>query len=285
MYSSQITRLHPAAFIILIDRSGSMSEKITGPRRRAAKSDFVASATNLILSELVHRSRREEGIRDYFDLAVLGYSGDGVESLISPKGKFARPSILAQSDVPLKTVLRETVMPDGNTLISTGTFKSWIQPKASGNTPMYAALQEAYSLASGWCNRHSNMESFPPVIFNITDGEASDCDSCGFLDVSDRIKSLATNDGNVLLLNIHISSGEDADEIIFPASPVELPLSKHASLLYEASSVMPECFRNSICDIKEVVPSSDNFRGMSFNTSITDLIAMLSIGSMSISMA
>ena len=33
--------------------------------------------TNRLLFELIERARRSDEVRDYYDIAVLGYSGDG----------------------------------------------------------------------------------------------------------------------------------------------------------------------------------------------------------------
>lgn len=93
MYSARISRKTPALFVILIDQSGSMEEPTTLYGKSVSKAEAVATTVNMLIGELLHRSRREEGYRDYFDIAVLGYHDEVVEPLLC-KGKrlFVKPS-------------------------------------------------------------------------------------------------------------------------------------------------------------------------------------------------
>ena len=68
MYSARISRNSPAAFIILIDQSGSMAETVVIDRKEVVKAKAVAFIVNMLIAELLNRSRREEGYRDYFDI-------------------------------------------------------------------------------------------------------------------------------------------------------------------------------------------------------------------------
>jgi len=76
MYTQSITRNHRTAFILAIDGSGSMAESILFRGRCMTKAEAVATITNDLLFELVERARRSDGVRDYYDIAVIGYSGD-----------------------------------------------------------------------------------------------------------------------------------------------------------------------------------------------------------------
>ena len=140
MYSARISRKSPALFVILIDQSGSMEEPTSLYGRTVSKAEAVAATVNMLLGELLHRSRREEGYRDYFDIAVLGYHGERVEPLLS-KGKrlVVKPSELYERDTPRRQVQRERRLPDGRTLFSVVEQREWIAPFAEGQTPMYAA--------------------------------------------------------------------------------------------------------------------------------------------------
>ena len=52
-----------------------MSDKMSSGK---SKAEFVADALNRTLANLVTRCTRAEGVRDYFDVGVLGYGGNGV---------------------------------------------------------------------------------------------------------------------------------------------------------------------------------------------------------------
>ena len=120
------------------------------------------------------------------------------------------------------------------------------------------------------------------MVFNITDGEASDCDEAGLEEVAARIRQVGTSDGNTLLMNIHISSDLSKTPVVFAADEKELPDQRYARLLYRISSEMPPLYRESIAALRGC--PSGTFRGMSYNASMTDLIGMMNIGSVSVSL-
>lgn len=281
MYSARITRLNPTAFIFLIDQSGSMEEKMIFGQSTMTKAEAVAMVTNMLIRELVNRCRREEGVLDYFDIAAIGYSADDATMLLGGRDSFVKPSELAMRPCRTRTFMRERVLPDGKTVITNDQIKYWIEPKAEGSTPMRSALEKALLLAGRWCRKAENRTSYPPTIFNITDGEASDGDYEILTGIAGQIKALRTEDGNALLININLSSGEDGRTVIFPCSPDELPETRYTQMLYDMSSVMPEEYTESILQLRGG-EANGPLRGMSHNTSISDLVSMLNVGSRSI---
>lgn len=245
------------------------------------KADAVALVTNMMISELIYRCRREIGVADYFDIAVLGYCADKVEQMLDPKRLFVKPSELLLKNCPKRCIERERRLPNGRSVITTTEQICWIASKAEGNTPMLAALNRAYTMALSWCSKAKNKKSYPLTIFNITDGEASNTDTNALLSISEKIKDIKTEDGNVLFINIHISNSTDSRTVIFPNSPQELPHNKYAQTLFDMSSIMPDVYDRTINEVRAECADAP-FRGMSFNTSITDLISMMNIGSMSV---
>ena len=118
-----------------------MEEPTTLYGKSVSKAEAVATTVNMLIGELLHRSRREEGYRDYFDIAVLGYHDEVVEPLLC-KGKrlFVKPSELYERDTPRLQIQRERKLPDGRTLFSVVEQREWITPFAQGQTPMHAAF-------------------------------------------------------------------------------------------------------------------------------------------------
>ncbi len=279
MYTQSITRTHRTAFILLIDGSGSMSEEILFRGRRMTKAEVVASITNGLLFELVERARRSDGVRDYYDLSVLTYSGDDEVYSLLPEGReMISVAELAAGEIPMKRELVEYRMPDGSTSLRELPVPDWIAAEAAGQTPMHQALDEAYEIAAAWCRDPLHAESFPPTVFNITDGEATDCDEEGLRSICERLRSLRTCDGNVLLINIHIAADDSQQSVFFPTEEEANYPNRYASVLYDCSSPMPEVFNEAIREAKGpgALPP---FRGMSYNASAEQLIAMLNIGS------
>ena len=280
-YTQSITRRHRTAFVLAIDQSGSMVEELEFRGRRTSKAAAVAEVANSLLSELLLRATREGEVRDYYDIAVVGYSGEGVHSLLSADETFVPVSALRNAVRNTRRVSVERRLPDGQPAFNEVTVSEWIAPAASGQTPMYEALLYVHDLVEAWCRRPEHRESFPPLVFNITDGEATDCDDAELRAVAGQIKSLRTADGNVLLVNIHIAAGDTPRTVFFPSAEEASYPNRYAEVLYDCSSPMPEVFNEAIREAKGpgVLPP---FRGMSFNASAEELITMLNIGSISV---
>src|SRR5438046_8804564 len=84
-------------------------------------------------------------------------------------------------------------------------FPIWVKPKAGGGTPMCGALRRARDLAEYWAYQHP--DSYPPVIVNVTDGEATDGDPTG---IAQEIYGIATNDGKAMIFNVYCTRHSDA---------------------------------------------------------------------------
>jgi hypothetical protein len=147
-YVAEISRNNPTCFIFLIDQSASMVDPIGGevPERKA---DVVADALNRLLRELAIRCAKEEGVRDYFHVAVLGYGGRSVKSALG--GALRGQDMIPISQVaehPLHIEQRERLQPDGaGGVIKLNTdFPIWLEPQANGATPMCQALEYAQQL-------------------------------------------------------------------------------------------------------------------------------------------
>ena len=282
MYSQSITHVRPTAFVLLIDASGSMNEPIEFRGKQRSKAQAVTTICNELLFELIERAHRNHTIRNYYDVAILAYGGaDTVRPLLSPRIEWIPITEIARFKPSHQVEQIEFRLPNGKSVLRSIASPRWIQFEAQGQTPMCEALRTARDLLQEWCLDPLHANSFPPIVFNITDGEATDADEEELRDVTQQIKRLNVPDGNVLLIHIHITSLPNKEAKIFP-SPKEIPLEvRHARLLYTCSSVMPDLFTPAIRNIKglEYLPP---FRGMGYNASPNHLITLLNIGSVSV---
>ncbi len=94
-YSAEISRTNPTCFLFLIDQSGSMADAVPNQPNRK-KADAVADAINRLLQNLVIRCAKEEGVRDYFYVGVIGY-GNTVGPAFS--GPLAAKELVSISEV------------------------------------------------------------------------------------------------------------------------------------------------------------------------------------------
>ena len=277
-YTASITRKTPTAFIFLLDQSGSMNELTVFDSIRQTKAEALSTATNLLLDELLDRSHRCNGINDYYHIAILGYSGEGVHDILNG---FATPSQLEQYSIPTLSVMRDRRLPNGTTITTTTRHRQWVKPVATGMTPMYEVLNRALVLADNFCSQEQFRQCYPPTIFNITDGEATDATDSQLLGIAQQIRNIGTTDGSVILANMNLSKSDGECSILFPSSAEELPQERYARLLYEMSSTMPERCHNDIMHLRPDIVSGP-FRAMSYNATISDIVAMLNIGTISL---
>jgi hypothetical protein len=231
-YTAEITRINPTAFLFVVDQSGSMDEKMeTGQ----SKAEFVADVLNKTLYQLVTRCRRAEGVRNYFDVGVLAYGGNGVQSGFA--GALATGIIHPLADIernPLRIDDRTRRVPDmaGGLVEQSVKFPVWFEPVNTGGTPMCAALSKTAEVLVQWCDTHP--QSYPPTIIHATDGQSTDGDP---EQIAEHLRLISTDDGQCLLFNLHIDASH-TQPVMFPSSETGLP-DLYSRLLFRMSSNFP----------------------------------------------
>jgi hypothetical protein len=270
-YQAEISRSNPTCFLFLLDQSGSMSDPFAGGAGRS-KADELATIINRLLASLVIRCSKDEGVRDYFDVGVFGYGGAHVKpalSCLAGNGPVVPISRLAEE--PLRVEDRLQKVPDGagGLVEQSVKFPIWVEPHADGGTPMTDALRQAHGTLGAWVRQHS--QAFPPIIFNITDGEATDGDPSS---AAAQLRALATDDGPALLFNVHLSERR-APAVEFPASDETLPDS-FARRLFSMSSELPPHLQAAAR--QEGYDAGDGTRGFVFNADAAAVIQFLDIG-------
>src|SRR4051812_30290961 len=81
-YAAEISRTNPSCFLFMVDQSGSMAEAFGAGDPLRPKAQGVADAINRLLQNLVIKCAKNEGIRDYYHVGVIGY-GERVGSAFS----------------------------------------------------------------------------------------------------------------------------------------------------------------------------------------------------------
>ena len=271
MYTAQISRDNPTCFLFLIDQSLSMAQSLGGEAGGGSKADMSADALNRSLETLVGRCTKNDGIRRYFQVGVIGYGPNVGPAFV---GALAGQELVWIDDIGknarIEARRRKEYDGAGGLVEVPFDLRVWFEPVASNNTPMCQALWQAHTLLEVWMSEHPT--AFPPVVINITDGEATDGDP---YPASEAIRELATEDGNVLLLNLHLSS-MPVKVVPFPDSEEGLP-DQYARLLFRMSSSLAPIMRATAREYGYSVP--EDARGFVFNAHIEDVIQFLDIGS------
>ena len=86
-----------------------------------------------------------------------------------------------------------------------------------------------------------------------------------------------TNDGNVILFNIHISANK-AVCVTCPASKDEVSFSSLATTMYEMSSLLPMRYSDRIADLRKDGTPNNRYTAMSINADMSTLIQLMDIG-------
>ncbi len=269
-YSAEISRVTPSCFLFLIDQSGSMSDPFGGQLGRK-KAEGVADAINRLLQNLVIKCNKSEGVRDYYHVGVIGYGRQVAPALGGALTGRDLVPISEIADAPLRIEQRVKKVDDGagGLVDQTIKFQVWFEPVADGTTPMCQALELARQTIGTFIERYPNC--YPPIIINITDGEATDGDP---EPPSATLRSLASTDGPVLFFNAHVSSRPD-HPIEFPCSETQLP-DDYARRLFRMSSTLPPPIQEAAR--REEMQITDETRGFVFNADLVAVIRFLDIG-------
>src|ERR1700677_586979 len=113
-YVAEVSRTNPSCFLFLIDQSGSMQQPFPSDEGKKPKSEGLADAINRLLQNLVIKCAKSEGIRDYYEVGVIGSGGTGVAPAFGGKvaGKELVPiSVIGKS--PIRVEERTRRMDDG----------------------------------------------------------------------------------------------------------------------------------------------------------------------------
>lgn len=258
LYSKKVGADSPGFILFVVDQSGSMNADWPGSQlpQPVAKAAALADIINGAIRDIGGRSVKGNEISPRCDLAIIGYGGGGVNSQWG--GSLAGKDIVSIKEVipnPIGEDDKVDQMPDGRGgLVDVEKkVKYWLDPKADGGTPMGLALAEARRLTEQWLRDPLHQRSFPPVVIHVTDGLPQDEQSA--IKEAEGIRQLRTEEGNVLVINIHLPESVSYP-IAFPVSSADLPPGNAAAnLLFAMSSTLPGEMLGSATDSQLPVKS------------------------------
>ena len=249
-------RSSPICFLFLVDQSGSMIKPFAQESDKT-KAQWVADAVNRILWKLVLRSTR--GARVVYDECYIGIIGYGNRVGSSLGGALAEQGLVPVSAIashPLRMETRIRINYDDAEAV-VEKFPVWLEAVADGKTPMCEALRQARFTVEEFAQAFP--ESFPPVVVNITGGEATDGNP---EPLAAELRSVASEDGNVLLFNVYVSA-TSAQPVQYPAEESCLPDDHFSRMLFRMSSPLPHSMLLDAYGTKLAVPAGA--RGFVFN--------------------
>jgi hypothetical protein len=271
-YTAEISRGNPTCFLFLVDQSRSMSKTLGREPQR--KSQIVADAMNRLVQALVLRCAKGTAVLDRYYIGVVGY-GEHVRSALG--GFLAGQTLVAISEIanqPLRVENRKKKVSDGTGgLIEQNVkFPVWFEATADNGTPMCQAFVMAREIVGEFVRLHPHC--FPPIIINITDGEASDGTPQQVEAAAAAVQSIASQDGNALLFNMHLSTTSERP-IEYPFQEESLP-DEYSRLLFRMSSLLPPPMQDLARREGFAIKSAS--RGYVFNANLVSLVQFLDIG-------
>ena len=278
-YTAQITRNTPTAFIFLVDHSVSMQQTTTLFGEEMTMAEAAARIVNNQINELVLRCVKMGDTRHYYDIAVVGYGEkaySGWQGELEGR-KFVSPEEL-KAHPYTKIVTRKEVRTRSGVQVKEVEQVQWVSARHDGHwTHYHEAFDYARDQLSDWMIDHHEKDCYPPTVIHITDGEFNHASKEGVVQKANELKSMFTNDGNVILFNIHFTADLDAESVACPITKDELGGDHYAETLFELSSLLPERYN---ADISRCLNDSRPGRhvAMGMNADATTLIKLMDIG-------
>ena len=278
-YTAQITRNTPTAFIFLVDQSVSMKRMTNLYGEEISLAEAVARIVNKQIYDLILRCVKMDDVRHYFDIAVIGYGHEvysGWNGTLSGRD-FVSPEEIKNNPYK-KITVREEVRTRKGTQVKEVEKNQWLVAKCDGHwTHVHQAFEKAKQLLDKWMVEHHDKDCYPPTIINITDGQFNHATKEQIVQQANELKSMFTNDGNVLLWNIHITPN-GVDQVLLPVGKAELKGDKYSELLYDMSSLLPERYNADIEQKMNINAGKDRHVAMSVNVDTSRLMQLMDIG-------
>lgn len=278
-YTAQITRNTPTAFIFLVDHSVSMEQKTSLYGEEMTMAEAAARIVNSQINELVLRCVKMGETRHYYDIAVVGY---GVEAYSGWQGElegrdFVSPEELKNHPFTRIVTRKETRTRKGMQIKEVEQVQ-WVSARHDGSwTHYHEAFDYTKRLLDEWMKDHHDKDCYPPTIIHVTDGWFNHATKDEVVQKANELKEMFTNDGNVILFNIHFTSDLHADSVACPISKDEMKGDGYAETLFELSSLLPERYNQDIARcLNDTRPGRHVAMGV--NADATTLIKLMDIG-------
>ena len=269
-YTAEISRLNPGCFLFLVIQCMTLPHE-------------SADAVNRIVDTLSQRCSSGMDVRDYFHIGVLGFStrlfGTGIKTTYALPGTSPeRPFLPISKVVEVADIEERQVREDyggGEIVEVTRRMPVWLKHHNGGLDPMCAMLRSVEPALAEWIGQHP--DSYPPIVIIICDGYATDGNPLGD---AERIKSLRTNDGNVLLFTVHLSHNNQSRPTLFPSREDGLLSlgegTDDSKMMFRMASVLPEGSRRAANSLG--FAADENSRGLVLNADAVALAQFLDIG-------
>ncbi|GEM_PF-1215537 len=224
-YQRKVERAHPNLIVMILDDSGSMSANLA--ETSDSRFRLVEQNTETILRELLARSTVVTGeshsIKARYYLDVIKY-GSKVE-------------LWSEEELDIGAAVRKFA--DAGKTFGLGGHL--------GGTDAAAAFQAALPRLQKALETSRFKDSFPPMIFHLTDGEShTDAEPA-----ARQMMNLSSSDGNALVINAYIGTStalsyHDHTDFAGYVSEEEVGPNPDNLRLFRMSSIIPRTIRQNL---------------------------------------
>lgn len=228
-YERKVERAHPALIAMILDDSGSMSSGLPGSND--PRFQWVERYSGVILKELLARCMEVSGetptVKPRYYLDVIKY-GTTVETWQTGSD--------ANEEIDIGTAAKKFT-DNGNLGLGA----------SLGGTDTAAAFQFALTRLEKALQKERFQNSFPPIVFHLTDGEShTDAEP-----IAQQMMNLSSSDGSVLIVNGYIGTSTQLSykgPNDFPGYLTEQEIGNNPDnlRLFRMSSVMPSTMRANL---------------------------------------
>lgn len=258
-----ISRETPGLFVFLIDQSQSMSGRFGSTD--FSKAQAVAFTVNQTIHNLILNCMPYGEVEDYYHFAAIGYGG--AEARLAFGGKIEGLQTVPARQLAANPLRVESAPPGAGGSVES--YPVWITPRHAGMTPMCLALTRAREVVEDWAVDFR--ASPPPIVMNISDGEANDGEVASF---ASALTQTGTAAGATLLFNLCLTERTDRPQP-YPATPNGLQ-DEYGKTMFAISSELPFYMAKLANDLG--VPTQPGSRGFVYNGDMVSLVHFLTIG-------
>src|SRR5262249_21249164 len=134
LYRAEISRSSPTVILMVIDQSTSMGHRLNSGQ---TKSKFLADVLNKTLYAIITNCSKVDGVRDYFQIGVLAYSGtdarNGFQGAL--RSQVLHPiSQIAETPIRIESRTKKVVGPNDELVEQSVKFPIWFEPQSRGKT-------------------------------------------------------------------------------------------------------------------------------------------------------
>lgn len=270
-YSACISEDNPTSVLFILNQSYPTKEMITYNGVKKSKASIECSVIDNIINELIVRNTSNGILNDKYNISVIGY-GDHAYNCLENNKNINSLKELDDNPISKREIDKEIITRHGIKTVKQ-TERFWTTPHSEGGAYLNYALKMVKKIAEEWIDKHPS--SFPPIVIHITEYRYHCVDDCAMIQMVNDIKSLFTNDGNVLFFNIILSMDDNTTSVLFPTKRSDIGESYYGEMYYLMSSTLPISYYRRLSYHNDQDSPLEQRVGFALNVKLKDLYSTI----------